>query len=1064
MTNLIDEIKEKIDIIELVEETVALKKTGHAYTGFCPFHTNTNTPALVVWPETGTWRCFGSCNTGGTVFDWVMERNRVEFKGALEILATQAGLEVERNPEQIERHQKQAALKEVLTFAAGYYAEQLWRDDDTSRHALEARARRGFTDETLRHLGWGFSRGDDGLMRVMMDQHPEYIPTAREYGLIRRDGRDFTANSDGDKVSPDGWIIYPHFERGTPGGKVVYLSSRAVSNIDKGSKSRNMPDVIEIYPYLLLVGPTVADGKQVKTEKLADDIFIVEGPADAATCWALGWPAAALMKQSFNHQYTWLKKYLSRAQGHGAKIIVALSNDDAGQLGALGQWKNGDRQPGVCEAISPLANVLYWPRPNGDKKSDANSWYQAGGDAESLGRLLGNTRPFLDLMIEQTGALNLQTRRIKHLAELVARLGEDDRADYINLVTDRASGIKVSKSDFQKYVRESMHSRNGSGAFVEITNGQFTDFGEPLASCMVKITHQQLIHAKNAEEAKIRYRIIGWRPDNRPLKGVEEPADTFEDFKWMAKHWGVDGYVMAGKNKLNKLKTAVINYSLKDIQREEIYSYTGWETINGQRGYLTGSGLLTAAGLDCSIKVELEGTQRLFRLPPPPDEVSVVEAALASLAFLDIGPNHITVPLLLAQYAAPLRPLQSFNALMILYGPSQAKKSNTSYVALCHWGNFLTGLSRRDYHTVIDAASTSIMLQKYNHILSDAVVVVDDVPPGSSNFEIMQQRKKVETLARELGNRAGRERHGFASMPPNAGICMITAEKLAMQVGSAVGRSFTIEFTRDSIDVQRLSQAQQKDSFLYGQAMASYVQYLALNWDDLESTLPQRVKQFQQEVATRYSQPRLHDYYATLMAAGAALLTWARAVGAIDELTEAAYLQRFRDGIMANLDSQEERIAEMQFSRRFFETMATILVQKPRALVPIDGYIYTDELGNAVTTYETPPGTPLLGWLVPEAGQIYLHDAEALKTVKRHLQDMGEFLDVSVNDLRKEMDYLGLLAETETYARQTGREVVQLTPKKKLPARGWQRVLVINNQAVKNLFDVNLLQDEEGSE
>jgi hypothetical protein len=281
-------------------------------------------------------------------------------------------------------------------------------------------------------------------------------------------------------------------------------------------------------------------------------------------------------------------------------------------------------------------------------------------------------------MIEQTSQLNLQTKRIRHLAELVARLAEDERKDYTNLISERSSGIKVSKSDFQKYIRESMNSRNGNGAFVEITNGLFTDFGEPMASCLMKITHQQLIHAKDEEEVKIRYKIKGIRPDNRRLIDVEEPADTFDDFKWMARNWGVDGYLMAGRNKLNKLKSAIINHSLGEIQREEIYSYTGWETINGKRGYLTGSGLLTAEGLDCSVKVELEGTQRLYRLPPPPDEVALIEAIEASLAFLDIGPNPVTVPLLLAQYAAPLRPLQSFNALMILYGPSQAKKSNTS--------------------------------------------------------------------------------------------------------------------------------------------------------------------------------------------------------------------------------------------------------------------------------------------------------------------------------------------------------------------------------------------------
>jgi hypothetical protein len=133
-----------------------------------------------------------------------------------------------------------------------------------------------------------------------------------------------------------------------------------------------------------------------------------------------------------------------------------------------------------------------------------------------------------------------------------------------------------------------------------------------------------------------------------------------------------------------------------------------------------------------------------------------------------------------------------------------------------------------------------------------------------------------------------------------------------------------------------------------------------------------------------------------------------------------------------------------------------VLVQKPHALMPIDGYTYTDELGHLQTSFEPPPGTPLIGWRVPDTGQVYLHDNEALKQVKRHLQEMGEFLDVSVNDLRKELQL-----ETETYARKNGREIVQHTPKKKIPGRGWVRVLVLNNQAVSRLFDVDFLNEEQ---
>lgn len=62
----IDEIKSRIDIVDLVSEAgVKLRHAGKNYTGFCPFHENKHTPAFVVWPETGTWCCFGACNEGG---------------------------------------------------------------------------------------------------------------------------------------------------------------------------------------------------------------------------------------------------------------------------------------------------------------------------------------------------------------------------------------------------------------------------------------------------------------------------------------------------------------------------------------------------------------------------------------------------------------------------------------------------------------------------------------------------------------------------------------------------------------------------------------------------------------------------------------------------------------------------------------------------------------------------------------------------------------------------------------------------------------------------------------
>ena len=79
----IDEIKARIDIVDLVSETVKLRRTGKNYTGFCPFHDNKRTPAFAVFSESGTWRCFGACNEGGDIFGFVMKKEGWDFSQTL---------------------------------------------------------------------------------------------------------------------------------------------------------------------------------------------------------------------------------------------------------------------------------------------------------------------------------------------------------------------------------------------------------------------------------------------------------------------------------------------------------------------------------------------------------------------------------------------------------------------------------------------------------------------------------------------------------------------------------------------------------------------------------------------------------------------------------------------------------------------------------------------------------------------------------------------------------------------------------------------------------------------
>ncbi|HBY93994.1 MAG TPA: DNA primase, partial [Chloroflexi bacterium] len=92
---VIDEIKQRLDIVEVIGRYVPLKKAGRSYKGFCPFHHNTRTEALMVFPHTGTWHCFGACGTGGDVFTFVQKCEGLSFPETLKLLAQQAGIELE---------------------------------------------------------------------------------------------------------------------------------------------------------------------------------------------------------------------------------------------------------------------------------------------------------------------------------------------------------------------------------------------------------------------------------------------------------------------------------------------------------------------------------------------------------------------------------------------------------------------------------------------------------------------------------------------------------------------------------------------------------------------------------------------------------------------------------------------------------------------------------------------------------------------------------------------------------------------------------------------------------
>ncbi len=151
-----DEIKARLDIVELVGGYVHLQKAGKNFRALCPFHSE-KTPSFYVFPDSQRWHCFGACGEGGDIFSFVMKKEGWDFGTALEELARRAGVELRpRTPAQVEADKVSDRLREAVAQAADYYHHLLLHapEGETARQYL---ARRGLDEQTWARFQLGYS-------------------------------------------------------------------------------------------------------------------------------------------------------------------------------------------------------------------------------------------------------------------------------------------------------------------------------------------------------------------------------------------------------------------------------------------------------------------------------------------------------------------------------------------------------------------------------------------------------------------------------------------------------------------------------------------------------------------------------------------------------------------------------------------------------------------------------------------------------------------------------------------------------------------------------------------
>ncbi len=311
----IDEIKSRIDIVDLVSEAgVKLRHAGKNYTGFCPFHDNKHTPAFVVWPESGTWRCFGQCNEGGDIFKFVMKREGLDFKDALQKLALRAGVELkEYQRETPEIKEAYDHLRKLLEDAVVFYRSQLFTNKEMLAYLRE---KRGLTDATIETFGLGYApSGYDNALRYFT-QRGYSEQDLLDAGLLteREDGKRY------DKFRNR--IMIPIRDEN---GRMAGFGARIVDPNDI-PKFLNSPETPIFSKGRILYGLDRAR----KPIRAADQAVIVEGYLDVIALHQAGYEnVVSPMGTALTEDQLRLLKRSTR------RIVLALDPDVAGQKAVL---------------------------------------------------------------------------------------------------------------------------------------------------------------------------------------------------------------------------------------------------------------------------------------------------------------------------------------------------------------------------------------------------------------------------------------------------------------------------------------------------------------------------------------------------------------------------------------------------------------------------------------------------------------------------------------------------------------------------------------------------------
>lgn len=410
---IVEEIKYRNDIVDVINTYVPLKRAGSNYNGSCPFHSE-RTPSFTVFPATRSFYCFG-CGAGGDVVTFIMKRENLDYVSALELLAGRVGIEIPRDARDREAEANAVKRERVLSMnreAARFFHAALY-DQKLGAPGLRYLTERGLSGATIKHFGLGFAPDGFGALTdhlTKLGYTAEEMSTGFLCGISKKTGRpfDYFRNR----------VIFPIID---VTGNVVAFGGRVMD--DSVPKYLNTSDTPAFKKSRNLFALNYAKNN------CSDRIILCEGYMDVIALHAHGFEnaVATLGTAITPEQARIMAKYTKQ-------VIISYDSDEAGQRAANKAMK-------LLGEVGLDVRVLRIPNAK-----DPDEFFKKNGTAayEKFKLLLDGSKAQFEykldgvLMRHDVSTLDGKIKAASELCAIISEVySESEREVYIGVVSKK---------------------------------------------------------------------------------------------------------------------------------------------------------------------------------------------------------------------------------------------------------------------------------------------------------------------------------------------------------------------------------------------------------------------------------------------------------------------------------------------------------------------------------------------------------------------------------------------------------------------------------------------------